>query len=303
MLVTSQRFDVASLGIRRHFRGVHAHGIWVHVVRQVGMGGDERLVPTLGFGRTTSDRLVIGVDLEGESAMTFGGKSLVTREGSVSVLPGRGSYRARLEPSGRVSWSMIVEIDRRVHPSAPATESFGMLDGLGDARRIVSSLCDAIDRAWEDPTQRPGVHIALDALLAFMRARGLPVPAIDLRDAPEVSETLQRLARAADLALSQTGERPMIVDVEEASGIGARTLQRAMPALCALWGQAPESFRAHTRRVVLGRACALMTNPRATTEGAARVLGFSTPNALCRAMAKAGLPSPGAVRERFKAIA
>jgi AraC-like DNA-binding protein len=50
-------------------------------------------------------------------------------------------------------------------------------------------------------------------------------------------------------------------------------------------------------------ALLLMSHPRATTERVARALGYSSPTALCRALANASLPTPGSVRRALDACA
>jgi hypothetical protein len=301
MLVSSQTFEVGSLGVSRRFWGVYGRGLFIHVVRQRGVGIDEDLVPTLGYGRRAEGCVTIGLELEGTSVTRMNGTSRETTAGTVMLLPGRGVYRGHLEPSDDVSWSLIVEFDGRVHPCATVTPEDARLASTAAAKVAVASLCEGVERAVAAGDARACAP-DVEALFAFLRAEGLPVPTVDLGAEPCVPPSLARLQRAVDGALSQTDGRPMLVDVENESGLSSRTLQRAMPALCALWGQRAESFRDHARRILFGRACALMVSPRATTQAVARVLGFASANAFCRAMMRYGLPSPGAVRARFRAL-
>jgi hypothetical protein len=302
MLASCQRFEVEPLGATRRFWGFYARGVFVHIVRQAGFGADEALVPALGFGRRTEGCVTIGLTLRGGSVIRTAAATKEIRAGSVVLMPGRGAYRSRVEPTEDESFTMVIEVDGREHPCARVEPELAALGTIGRARDLVISCCDAIEYAWEQG-DGSAAWPAIDRLFALFRAEGLPLPAVDVsRDVPAAS-SLARLARAVDLALSQTRARPALVDVECAGGLSARTLQRAMPALCAIWGQRPESFRDHARRVVLGRACALMANPRSTTRGVADFLGFASPNAFCRAMASYSLPSPGAVRDRFLALA
>jgi hypothetical protein len=301
--VSHQRFAIEALGIERRFWGVYARGLWIHVVNHVGMGLDEVLVPMLGFSRASGSRSLFGVDLSGASLVRMrDGSAWTMRAGSIVSLPGRGVYRSRIERSASPSLSMIVEIDRAIYASPQTDASCGTVGSLAAVERSTRSLCEAIAEAWCAPSRIEGVQIAVQALLASLRAEGAPLPVIDCRALPRFSSTLQALQRAVDGAMSIVGSRPMLVDVEQSSSFSARTLQRAMPQLCTAWGQGEESFRGHVQRTQLGRACGLMTDPRVTTELASRLLGFSSPNALCRAMSRYGLPSPGAVRERFAAL-
>jgi hypothetical protein len=296
VLPSVQRFE-APFGYR-HLWAVHARGFWIHVVRHAGMGHDEDLVPALGFGRPTGARTVVGLDLEGRTSMRSAHGSRELPAGTAVVLPGRGAYRSRVEPSDRESFSMMLEF-----ASAAPTPAVATFAARERAVAIASELCLAIDAAADDAQARPRLNAAVQDLFEFFRAEGFPLPDVDPRSIPPPPPTLHRFGRAVDLALSQTGARPMLVDVERAGAATARTFQRTMPALCEAWGHKEESFRSHARRILLGRACSLMTTRDATTESVARLLGFSTPQAFCRAMARYGLPSPGAVPERFRSLA
>jgi hypothetical protein len=293
VLFSFQTFD--ALGASRHLWAIHGKGFWVHVVRHIGMGLDEDLVPALGYGRPTETRTVIGLDLQGRTAMR---SPYATRElpaGTLIVLPGRGSYRGRIEPSEEPSFSMILEF------ASPAPKpELGTFRALARANDLALELCGAIGAAWEDERARPLAASTLARLLGFLRAEGIALPEVDLAWRP--SAALASFSRTVDVALSQRDTRPMLVDLERIGACTARAAQRLMPAFCEAWGHAPESFRSHARRVMLGRACSLMTTRRATTEGVARRLGFANPQVFCRAMAAYGLPSPGAVRERFRAL-
>lgn len=299
VLLSVQSFEVEEIGIHRRSWAVDAPGLWIRIVRQVGMGADEQLVKLLGYGRPSASRNLVGFCLEGRSQFRLAGTSSEMRAGGVVLAPGRGSISTRLEAEAPPSFSMTIEIDRTIWGVEALTPSLGR---MGDPTRVtedVKSLCGAIERAWSDPSERPCVDRALNDLLALLRADGLPLPDVDTRAFPSLPRSLTVLARAVDRAQSQTRSRAMLVDVESEAEVCARTFQRSLPELCALWGQSVESFREHTRRSLLARACWAMTNPRATTELIGAAVGFSTPNAFCRAMGGYGLPSPGRVRQRF----
>ena len=297
VLLSVQRFDIDDLGVHRRFWGVYARGFWIHLVRQVHMGADDDLIPLLGHGRPTEGTNLVSVALEGRGLVGRAGHPKVkAAPGLLFTFPGRASSRVRLEADDVESFSMNVEttnehgplgFDRgRVHPET--------------MHAVAVNLCTAIERAWQAPSLEPLVHAAVLELFAQLRAEGLPRPR-ELVPTP-VSDSLRRLGRAVDLALSQTGSRAMLVDVEGASALSARTLQRGFASLCKLWGQREESFRAHVSRTVLARASWAMTHPDATTERIARAVGFASPNAFCRALAQRGMPSPGLVRRRFAAL-
>lgn len=265
------------------------------------MGSDEELVRLLGFGRPADSRNLVGVGLSGRCYVRAGGKpARVFEAGEFVALPGRAACSSRGDHEH--SFSLTVETDRNVWSARPWSLSSGRIGDIAVFRAIAESLCVAIESAWLDPSARPLVDTALTDLFTCLRSEGLPIPAIETRSFAPPPASIAKLARGVDRALSQTRSRAMLIDVENEGGACARTLQRAMPALCTLWGQTIESFRDHTRRTLLARACWAMTNPSATTELIAQAVGFSTPNAFCRAMASYGLPSPGRVRDRFRQL-
>jgi hypothetical protein len=300
VLLSVQTFDVEEIGLHRRSWAIDAPGLWIRLVRQVGMGADERLVRLLGYGRPPASRNLVGVCLGGRSVTHVAGGALDEMgAGDALVVPGRASYSTRLESTDPASFSLTIELDRNVWGSAAVAPTCGRIGDPTRANEHAESLCSAVERAWADPSARPLVDQALGELLAGLRADGLPIPDLDSRAFAPLPGSVSLLGRAVDRALSQTRSRAMLVDVESEGEVSARTFQRSLPALCAIWGQSVESFREHTRRNLLARACWAMTNPRATTELIARAVGFASPNAFCRAMAGYGLPSPGRVHQRF----
>jgi len=297
MLFSVQKFEIGSLGIKRQVWGVSAPGLWIHVVSLRGIGQNESLVPALGFGRPLGTRNSVGLSVAGRCVVRYGqGKAVECAAGEVAVFPGRSSFRSAVEATDEVTLSMHIETDRSLFPAPLFAPSFGRLGMIDEVRAGIESLSDAIEAAWRPSSAAHLVDGALSHLFARLRASGVPVPPRESWLGADFAPQVQRCGRAVDLALSQTDSRAMLVDVERFGGISARTVERAFPDLCAALGQQPESFRAYTQRVCLVRACGAMENAKATTEGVAHAMGFSSPNAFCRAMARAGLPSPGAVR-------
>jgi AraC-like DNA-binding protein len=300
MLVTLQRFAMEELGAYRHFWGISAPGLWVHVVEIRGLGADENRVSTLGFGRPAGTRTMIGATLSGRTTISCGDKVHEWGPGKVGIFPGRGSFRTSIAASEEVLSSIIIETDRRVFPAPAAPSTLENFAASTRLRGMLGSLCRAIEGAWQSglptPEARLPLDAALDDLLAFLWAEGVLASRIQARDLPAIPLRMRRVGQAVDRALSLS-RRPMMVDMEAGSAGCARTLQRAFPQLCEVWGQQPESFRAYRQRLVLGRALSAMMNPRATTMGVASALGFSSPSAFCRAVTRAGLPPPRSLRE------
>lgn len=312
MLPSYQSFVVDRPAVVRRFHGAFHPRLWVHVVEQSGCT-DEALLPNLALGRPDAGRRLAGLVLGGSSRVRFGDGTVHTLGvGQGTTCNGRGTFRSRAESIGHeASLSITIDWDARWFASraidiAPA---FRVGDrGTSALRARASELRVAIEQAWRAPASpaqgRIAPHVA--EILALLRAEGLDVPACGAADlattfTPEVAST----SRALDRALSRTEELPMLVDVESAAGVSARTVQRWLPRVFEAWGQSsstPESFRALRTRVQLVRACLVMSHAESSTERAAQVVGFSSPNALCRAFARAQLPSPGRIRDRLRAL-
>lgn len=302
MLLGFRSFAIAALAIERQTWRIDAPGLWVRLQRQRGLGGDDRLVNVRGHGRPLGSRSLVAVMLDGHGVARQGGRIVELSRGETALLPGLASYAARIEPEER-QFSLTIEFDHAIWGPSSVLPQSGR---VGDPKRVADlaeELCVAIETAWAQPAVRPVVDRVLTDVLCALRAEGLPIPAVDVRSFPAVPPSVATIARALDRSLSGEDSRGMLVDIEGDATVSARTVQRALPTLCALWGQRSQTFREIRRLVTLERACGAMANPRATTELVAHSLGFSTPNAFCRAMNTFGLPSPGHVRERFRAAA
>lgn len=303
MLVSFQSFELPEIGAYRRFWGIAAPGIWVHVVEMCRLGADEGLVTQLGFGRPSGVRNLFGMGLGGRSFLRDGaGRVHEYREGSALLLPGRSALQA-MHSGGDASFSINIETDLRRFGAQPFLPTLDRLPRPDRVRARVEALCAAVEAVWagSETTTSGALPTAFDDLFAVLLAEGAPLPPIRACDLDPFPPSLQGVARAVDQSLSRVGVRPVMVDVEAGVEASARTVQRLFPALCEAWGQRPETFRQHRQRILAWRACAAMANARATTSGVARALGFSTPNAFCRFVARSGLPCPGAVRERVQA--
>jgi AraC-like DNA-binding protein len=139
-------------------------------------------------------------------------------------------------------------------------------------------------------------------IFAALAAMGLPVAGIP----PELDAVVppQDLiaSRALDAALSDLGGRPMIIDLDRTLGLSARQVTRVVASFNERYG-----FNATTwqdtrsrRRLMLGAS--FMAVAGATTEAVARRVGYGSPSAFCRALATAGLPAPGQVKDALRAL-
>lgn len=300
MLSSVQTFEAPALAAFRRFHGAFHPRLWVHVVEQTGRV-DEGLVPNLGSGRPVGGRRLVGFTLAGHNAVRSQGGALQWgRAGCALSCDGRSNFLSRAEAlDAEPSLSVNVDWDAGFFGSRAVRglDAWRLsASGFQRVRRAVESLRRRIDDAWNDPRLSPAVAAGVGDLLLLLRAEGADVPTPAAGDlAIPWDAAIERTSRALDRALSGATELPMLVDVEASTGVSTRTVQRVLPAVLRAWGQRPDGFRTMRKRLHLFRACWLMSHPRASTEGTAALLGFSTPNALCRLFANAGLPSPGRV--------
>ncbi len=304
MLLSVQQFEIPQILLARRLWTISTNGLWVHVVRQRGMGADEDIAAGLGFGRPPDARNLVGVALRGRAFVRQGLGGDTAHEcaaGDAIVMPGRGSFRAGILASDEESFSINIEIDRSTYEQAPNAPTFMKVRDLPRVTNDVELLVRAIENEWRNPEAGPLARKHLETLLATLSYEGLPVPRVLPRSQTNDDRNMRRMARAIDQTLSLSRSMPMLVDVENLTERSIRTVQRKFPELCSVWGQRAESFRAHRQRTQLARAVGAMSNPRATTELVSRALGFSSPNAFCRAMNSNGLPSPGSIARLFSA--
>lgn len=310
MLPSFQSFVVDRPRVVRRFHGAFHPRLWVHVVEQSGCT-DEALLPNLALGRPDAGRRLTGVVLGGTSKVRFTDGIVHTlSSGEGTTCNGRGTFRSRAE-SSKAEPSLSITLDWDAHwfasRSVDVAPSF-RVRALAPLRDAVERLRHTIELAWQQPADPRGTsslaHRVAD-VLSLLAAEGLDVPAATANDlATDISSDVGAMSRALDRALSRTAEVPMLVDVEAAAGVSGRTVQRVLPRVLQAWGQngSPESFRSMRTRVQLVRACLVMSHPAATTERAAQIVGFSSPNALCRAFAQQDLPSPGRIRDRLHSL-
>jgi AraC-like DNA-binding protein len=299
VLLRRQRFELGQLDIARLVHGISHPRLWVHVVEHRGNIIDERIGRCLGHGRSSLGRRVVGVMLRGRAELRTLSASRWLGPGDLCVSDARGAFTSRHEALEESSLSITIEWDREYFGGPPIGEP--LLDRLGSAAPVlleVEALRRSIERAWLDTEANRAVASQLLRVLASLRAEGIDVPKLTEAElAGESAPDVERLSRALDTSLSFTGTRPMMVDLEDITLLSGRTVERTLPEMLRAWGQAPETFRELRSRVRLFQAQLLMSHPAVTTELASRVFGFASPNAFCRAFWKAGLPSPGRIRE------
>lgn len=170
-------------------------------------------------------------------------------------------------------------------------------DSLPMAQREAHRLDELTQAAVTSPA---GLRAAaVGRVAAALRAWGLSlnrdIPLEEDADASSARD--QALVDAAYAGLSELGANPTVKDFAATLGVSEPHAHRLLARIPDRVGP-PAGWRELKRRTRLSTGLALMTSPLATTEAVAAALGYSSPTAFCRAMAQAGLPSPGAIRRR-----
>ncbi len=299
MLLRRQRFELDHLDIARIVHGISHPHLWVHVVEHRGSVVDERIGRCLGHGRASLGRRVVGVMLRGRSELRTLTASRWLGPGDLCLCDTRGDFLSRHEALEEPSLSITLEWDREYFGGRSLGEP--RLDHLGSIARVlpeVEALRHSIERAWLSAETKREVASQLLRTLASLSAEGIDVPMLTEGElASQVAPDVEGLSRALDTSLSFTGTRPMLVDLEDITRVSGRTVERTLPEIFRIWGQASETFRELRGRVRIFQAQLLMSHPAVTTELGSRVFGFASPNAFCKAFGKAGLPSPGRIRD------
>jgi len=135
--------------------------------------------------------------------------------------------------------------------------------------------------------------------LAFELFRSIGVPLDSSIDGlpGEPSERDRRLARALEEQLAHLASRATTVHLGDATRLSPRQLQRVVHDFHARYGMNAGNWRDTRNRWRVQVAAVLLSRLELTIAEIAADVGYGSPNGLARAFAKAGLPSPAAVRQ------
>jgi AraC-like DNA-binding protein len=277
--------------------------LWVCVAQQHDAVVDERLA-ALGVRRPTRGRGYAGFLLGGDTRVRLGESERWFQSGAVVRADARGHMGFRTEGMREPLLSISLEWDADYFGSRDAgTLREGRLGSERALRSRVAELLSSIETAWSDARATHALTDAVVDLLAALRADGVDVPNVAPADLSHDTPPIERrLSRALDEVLTLRECHPRMTDLESLVGLSGRTVERHLPGVLTLWGLLPVTFRELRGRQRLYQAALAMSHPAATTERTARLCGFATPNALCRSFLRAGLPSPGRIREALFAI-
>ncbi len=278
------------LGALHETHAVVATRFRLHVFRLRHLIAEDRLF-TPCFARLGHvGRPIVTVLLEGRARLSLGPRDAWLEPGCVSVLGSKSAVEMRQDGSEQFL-SVSLEWDPGWLGSRPGPLDVGRLSpkDVARVRTIASRIADSDGNPAYNAQD-------VAALVAVLRGAGVgleQVPAGALAE-PLPPHTLE-IARALDGLLSNLTDQPMMVDLHDALGVSPRQANRLVAAFNERWG-----FNAATwqdtrtrRRVMLGAS--MMTARGATTEEVATAVGYGSPTAFCRALARADLPSPGAI--------
>lgn len=154
--------------------------------------------------------------------------------------------------------------------------------------------------AMSQPTSDLRATVA--AFIALMRSAGadLTLPERARDDEPERAEA--QLTDALDRLLSDLRSQPMTTDLESATGLSGRQLQRVISEYHNRYGfNASQWIDARNRRRLM-MALSFLCAPGATVPFVAALVGYQSTTALARAMNLAGYPPPSQVSAMVSAL-
>lgn len=265
----------------------------VRVTRTVGVTVDESLFyPTTKW---TGDgaRPQVEVALRGAVRNTQPPDVRWIRPGEFSIGRSLENFWARVEDD-----SLVLSVDWALGSLgnvAPSGLPIGTLDE--DALRKLEAAAHTL--------ATPGSEgfALIPEVLDTLRRAGVPFDAIDPRDLTAVTDEDDRaVAAALTHAMSNLNAAPMSVDLEQTLGRSRRQVVELVRRVAARFGLNGEDWRTLRDRFRLTSAAVLATHRAARTEHVAHAVGYGSARALCTALARAGLPTPGNMRREVDAL-
>jgi AraC-like DNA-binding protein len=238
-----------------------------------------------GFVATRSGATLV---LEGQGRVHMDGREIAIRAGDLVLTTHVRSLRERGEAGIR-----FVELD---------WDSAWLGGGVSQFECLHTGLAASVRRSLALLDEGPRGAATLAAkVFDGLRAEGVPLPAVAAEnlECPE-STRFAEVSAAMDRTLSLVGEKPCTVDLEESLSCTRRHVTRLVEAFndaFGLEGLRGTSWRATRDYWRLFVGVLLMSSANARTAPVAKVLGYASAEAFCRAFANAGLPSPARVRE------
>lgn len=303
-MLLHQRFcDVPQLGVHLRCHHIISSRLRVSIWGQKGALIDNRLLPyaydekpIARWFEESPPRSVVFIELEGRTEMHWRGKR------GVELGPGGGIVQRKDHGGPPRQQGLQLGIEWESGSIGGCVQSISDLRFTG---RDLARLAQAASVIQGESRVGPRVVQAVRKILDVLRSCGLP---LEKFEAEELVEPIDPGMEAVNTALGKVlttrlSVGPTIQDMEAMTGMSRRHLQRTFSRYLR-YGHFPWSigWRDFLRHWRLSTGTALMSTERATTEGVARILGYSSPEALCRAFADAGLPSPGNIRAALRAL-
>jgi hypothetical protein len=260
------------------------------VTRHENVVFDDRLLPSGVEAAGREDRPTLVAVLEGRLRLERAGMVRWLGPGDFAMLPDRHGLLRRFEGSRFVGVSLEWDPGTLGPPVAWA----GAAGRLSETSRM--RLRRAADAIADPSLDSDGAPARFASVLAALRDEGLPLSDLPPECVAEPLPSHDRvLSEALDRSLSELSMRPMLVDLERATGLSSRQILRLVAAFHERYGFEARGWRAALGRRRLLVGVALMTAPGAKTKVVAATMGYGSSTAFGRALANSNLPAPTAV--------
>ncbi|HVY44267.1 MAG TPA: AraC family transcriptional regulator [Minicystis sp.] len=299
MLLSHRTVVLPEAGARLATHAVIHEGFRVLAVERLHVISEDELL-VRGFARRGAlGRPIATVLLEGRGRLRAPGEERWIARGERSIAATKTGLLMRQEAPRYRSVVCEWEPGRWGERPAPSLD-VARVDDAHLAR--LAAFADALAAADRDPST---VADELEAAWAALRELGVPLApfARTAAFAEAVSESTLRVAEALDELQSNLKGAPMMVDLERATGLSARQLQRLVHDFNARYGFNASTWRDTRNRWRLLAGATLMTAPGATAEAVARAVGFGSVSTFARALADVGLPPPTEIADVVRALA
>ncbi len=301
MLQSHRVLDLPGLGVTMGLHTAMHPGYRLRVTERRGVIAEDELTRPAVGPSCPLGWPILTVSLRGQESRALGrvrgcGREHYFSRGDFTVVEDVSTYRGRAEGDG--VRALVLQWDPAYFNATPPSGFTVGRFAAGEMAKL-----DVIARALAagTPSTELAGHIA--ALFALLRVHGV-VDALVTKDAvyDEVPPSLRALSETVDGVLGTLHARPTAVDLTAAIDCSPAHVGRLFTELASRYKLATTGWRDQVNAFRLTTGAMLMTSPNATTAAVARILGYSSPTALCRAFAHAGMPSPHGVRAAMEAL-